>query len=272
NAKSSSRMKLENELHDALEQDQFVLHFQPKLDIESGTIRGMEALVRWQRSDGSMVPPFQFIPLAEEIGLIIPMGKRILEMACTFNKHLLEVEKIPLKVAVNLSPRQFQQVDIHQMVETVLKETGLPAKYLELEVTESMMMDDSEKATSILNQFRDLDLSISMDDFGTGYSSLSYLKKFPIHTLKIDQSFVRDLTIDSDDSAIVSAIVSMAKSLKLRVVAEGVETVEQLEFLKKIGCHELQGYLISRPIPAEEFSRFIKDKPFSVEDLLANKK
>ncbi|MBF0195922.1 MAG: EAL domain-containing protein [Magnetococcales bacterium] len=272
NAKSSSRMKLETELHDALDQDQFVLHFQPKLDIESGTIRGMEALVRWQRSDGSMVPPFQFIPLAEEIGLIIPMGKRILEMACNFNKHLLEVENIPLKVAVNLSPRQFQQVDIHKMVETVLKETGLPAKYLELEVTESMMMDDSEKATSILNQFRDLDLSISMDDFGTGYSSLSYLKKFPINTLKIDQSFVRDLTIDSDDAAIVSAIVSMAKSLKLRVVAEGVETVEQLEFLKNIGCQELQGYLISRPVPAEEFSRFIKEKRFSLDELLNNKK
>jgi diguanylate cyclase (GGDEF)-like protein/PAS domain S-box-containing protein len=272
NAKSSSRMKLENELHDALEQDQFVLHFQPKLDIESGTIRGMEALVRWQRDDGTMVPPFQFIPLAEEIGLIIPMGKRILEMACNFNKYLLDVENIHLKVAVNLSPRQFQQVDIHQMVETVLKETGLPAQYLELEVTESMMMDDSEQATAILNQFRDLDLSISMDDFGTGYSSLSYLKKFPIHTLKIDQSFVRDLTIDSDDAAIVSAIVSMAKSLKLRVVAEGVETVEQLEFLKNIGCQELQGYLISRPIPAEEFSRFIKDKPFSLDELLANKK
>ncbi|MBF0380241.1 MAG: EAL domain-containing protein [Magnetococcales bacterium] len=272
NAKSSSRMKLENELHDALEDDQFVLHFQPKLDIESGTIRGMEALVRWQRSDGSMVPPFQFIPLAEEIGLIIPMGKRILEMACSFNKYLLDVEKIPLKVAVNLSPRQFQQVDIHQMVESVLKDTGLPAEYLELEVTESMMMDDSEQATSILNQFRDLDLSISMDDFGTGYSSLSYLKKFPIHTLKIDQSFVRDLTIDSDDAAIVSAIVSMAKSLKLRVVAEGVETVEQLEFLKNIGCQELQGYLISRPIPAEEFSRFLKDKPFSLDELLKSKK
>jgi diguanylate cyclase (GGDEF)-like protein/PAS domain S-box-containing protein len=266
NAKFTNRMKLENEMHAALEDDQFILHYQPKMDIESGTILSMEALVRWQRSDGTMVPPFNFIPLAEEIGMIIPLGKRILEMACTYNKHLMDTENVHLRVAVNLSPLQFQQVDIQDMVETVLKETGLPAEFLELEVTEGMMMDDSEKATSILTKLRDLKLSISMDDFGTGYSSLSYLKKFPIHTLKIDQSFVRDLTMDSDDSAIVSAIVSMAKSLKLRVVAEGVETAEQMEFLKNIGCHELQGYLISRPIPSNEFTTFIKDERLTIDE------
>ncbi|MBF0358109.1 MAG: EAL domain-containing protein [Magnetococcales bacterium] len=272
NAKFTNRMKLENEMHAALEDDEFVLHYQPKMDIESGRILSMEALVRWQRSDGTMVPPFNFIPLAEEIGMIIPLGRRILEMACIYNKNLMDTENIHLRVAVNLSPLQFQQVDIQEMVETVLNETGMPAEYLELEVTEGMMMDDSEKATSILNKLRDLKLSISMDDFGTGYSSLSYLKKFPIHTLKIDQSFVRDLTLDSDDSAIVSAIVSMAKSLKLRVVAEGVETPEQMEFLKEIGCHELQGYLISRPIPGDEFTAFIKSDQLVIDKKLKDLK
>lgn len=258
NAKSAKRAKMEKNLHTGLRDNEFLLHYQPKIEVCSGRIVGMEALVRWQRPDGMLISPLDFIPLAEETGLIVPLGKSILKMACSYNKTLLESGIKPLRVAVNLSGRQFQDKNLYKVVEAILEETGLSPELLDLEVTESMMMQDENQAIAILKRLRDIGLSISMDDFGTGYSSLSYLKRFPINALKIDQSFVRDLTTDSDDAAIVSAIVSMAKSLKLHVVAEGVEKQSQWDFLKDIDCHELQGYFISRPLEDAAFTSFVQ--------------
>ena len=257
NAHSAKRAMMEQHFYTGLADKEFVLHYQPKVTVDSGTIVGMEALVRWQRLDGTLVSPLDFIPFAEETGFIVPLGQSILKMACLYNKSLLEAGGPPLKVAVNLSGRQFLSKNLYQSIEAILKETGLAPEYLDLEVTESMMMKDEQQAIMTLKRLRDIGLSISMDDFGTGYSSLSYLKRFPINALKIDQSFVRDLTIGSEDAAIVLAIVSMAKSLKLRVIAEGVENQSQWDFLKTIGCHELQGYFISRPLPDQAFTAFL---------------
>ncbi|MEO5327048.1 MAG: EAL domain-containing protein [Magnetococcus sp. THC-1_WYH] len=257
NTHSIRRAALENSLRQAMDANEFILHYQPKLSIVTRNIVGMESLVRWRRADGTMVSPADFIPLAEETGLIIPMGKSILHSACHFNKKRIDDGGPPLRVAVNLSARQFQQKDLLKMVKDTLLESGLDPQWLELEVTESMMMEDEKQAIATLKQLRDLGVSISMDDFGTGYSSLSYLKRLPIQALKIDQSFVRDLTENSDDAAIVLAIVSMAKSLKLHVVAEGVENKQQVEFLEKIECDELQGYYFSRPLAENDFLGFV---------------
>ncbi|HIJ84973.1 MAG TPA: EAL domain-containing protein, partial [Magnetococcales bacterium] len=257
NAHSVKRAALEHDLRLALDADEFILHYQPKMSIATGKIVGMESLVRWRRSDGSMVSPAEFIPLAEESGLIVPMGEKILQMACHFNKKRQDSGGVPLRVAVNLSARQFQQKNLLEMVKKQLLENDLDPQWLELEVTESMMMQDEKQAVATLKQLRDIGISVSMDDFGTGYSSLSYLKRLPIQALKIDQSFVRELTENSDDAAIVLAIVSMAKSLKLHVVAEGVETKEQAEFLERIECDELQGYYFSRPLAEEAFIQFV---------------
>ncbi|MBF0131709.1 MAG: EAL domain-containing protein [Magnetococcales bacterium] len=261
NAHSVKRASLESHLRQALEKDEFILHYQPKISIATQRIVGMESLVRWRRDDGTMVPPGDFIPLAEETGLIIPMGEKILQSACRFNKHRIDSGCPPLRVAVNLSARQFQQQDLFELVQDTLAESKLDPQWLELEVTESMMMQDEKQAIALLKKLRDLGISISMDDFGTGYSSLSYLKRLPIQALKIDQSFVRELSENSDDAAIVLAIVSMAKSLKLHVVAEGVETKEQVEFLERIACDELQGYYFSRPLPEKAFEEFVATRP-----------
>ncbi|MBF0371213.1 MAG: EAL domain-containing protein [Magnetococcales bacterium] len=258
NANSIKRAELEKNLRLGLDADEFLLHYQPKLSLSTGKIVGMESLVRWQRADGKMISPADFIPLAEETGLIIPMGEKILRSACIFNKRCMEETGVPLRVAVNLSARQFQQKNLHDLVEKTLQETGLEPKWLELEVTESMMMLDEKQAIATLNRLREIGISIAMDDFGTGYSSLSYLKRFPIQSLKVDQSFVRDITTDPDDAAIVQAIVSMAKSLRLHVVAEGVETEDQAVFLDNITCDELQGYFFSRPLPEADFLKFIQ--------------
>ncbi|MBF0459799.1 MAG: EAL domain-containing protein [Magnetococcales bacterium] len=259
NAQSAKRAMLETHFHAGLQNKEFLLHYQPKVDVLSGHIVGMEALVRWRQANGVLVPPLDFIPFAEETGLIVPLGQEILRMACVYNKGLLDASQASLRVAVNLSGRQFQDKDLHTSIQTILDETGLPAEFLELEVTESMMMQDERQAIAILKRLREMGLSLAMDDFGTGYSSLSYLKKFPLNSLKIDQSFVRDLIVGSDDAAIVSAIVSLAKSLRLRVVAEGVENQRQRDFLQSIGCDELQGYWISRPLEATVFTRFVAD-------------
>ncbi|MBF0175056.1 MAG: EAL domain-containing protein [Magnetococcales bacterium] len=257
NAHSIQRAAMEHNLRQGLIADEFILHYQPKRSIATRKIVGMESLVRWRRGDGTMVSPADFIPMAEETGLIIPMGKKILHMACHFNQTRIQAGGVPLRVAVNLSARQFQQKDLLELVQRTLDESGLDPQWLELEVTESMMMQDEKQAIATLKQLRNLGISISMDDFGTGYSSLSYLKRLPIQALKIDQSFVRELTENSDDAAIVLAIVSMAKSLKLHVVAEGVETQQQAEFLEKIECDELQGYHFSRPLPEQAFVEFV---------------
>ena len=254
------RLLLEKHLRQALDNQEFVLHFQPKVDVRSNRIIGMEALVRWNHPESGVVSPGEFIPVAEESGLIIPIGEWILAAACRQNKAWLDAGLGPLKVAVNISPRQFRQPGLYEMVTRTLRETDLPPGSLELEVTESMMVDNVEDATLVLNQLRSIGLSIAMDDFGTGYSSLHYLKRFPIQTLKIDRSFVSDLPDDADDAAIIGAIIALGKNLRLRVVAEGVETQEQLDFLREKGCDEIQGFFYSRPLPADAFVHFLQDK------------
>jgi len=259
NQSAFERLTLENDLRLALEREEFELHYQPKIDIEAGCVSGMEALVRWRHPEQGMVSPAKFIPLAEESGLIVPLGVWILRAACRQAKEWLDAGLPPLRVAVNISPRQFAQPDLPEMVERILAETGLAASLLELEVTEGAVMDRAVESIDMLNRFKEMGVTLSIDDFGTGYSSLSYLKLFPIQYLKIDQSFVRDITADPNDAAIVTAVLAMAEGLKLGVIAEGVETAEQLAFLRRQGCREVQGYYFSRPLPAADFARFVRE-------------
>jgi EAL domain-containing protein (putative c-di-GMP-specific phosphodiesterase class I) len=219
----------------------------------------MEALVRWQHPDVGLVSPAQFIPLAEENGLIILIGEWVLRTACAQNKAWQDAGFPQMRIAVNLSARQFQQPQLVEMVTKILQETKLSPEFLELEITETTFMQNVESARAMLNELQAMGVHISMDDFGTGYSSLSYLKKFPFDKLKIDQSFVRDLKPDSQDTAILSAIVSLGQGLNLRIVAEGVETSEQQQLLKGLDCREMQGYLFSRPLGAEDATNFLQN-------------
>nr|CRH04952.1 putative diguanylate cyclase (GGDEF) /phosphodiesterase (EAL), with bacterial extracellular solute-binding domain and PAS sensor domains [Candidatus Magnetococcus massalia] len=258
NKKSELRLMLEADLRKALELKQFTLFYQPKIEVGSNSVAGMEALIRWIHPKKGMVSPVDFIPLAEETGLIIPLGAWILETACAQAKAWLDATGRELRVAVNLSAKQFQDPDLLENIQATLARTGLPVRLLELEITESVVMDDVESAIETIDAFKALGLYISIDDFGTGYSSLSYLKRFPLHSLKIDQSFVRDLTVDSDDAAIVESIISMAKAMGLAVIAEGVETDEQLGFLEQKKCGHIQGFFFSKPLPAEEFAAYVE--------------
>ena len=256
--RADRRLALEKNLRIALEQDQFVLFYQPKVSLKTGRIVGMEALVRWQHPETGMVSPAEFIPLAEETGLIIPLGAWILNTACRQARRWLDGGYGPLRMGVNLSARQFGQNTLYDLIAQNLAQTGLPPKLLELEITESMVMKDVEEVIHTLKRLRSLGLFVAVDDFGTGYSSLSYLKRLPLHTLKIDQSFVRDLTTNSDDAAIISAIIGMAHNLHLNVVAEGVETQEQMVFLRRNQCNEMQGFFFSRPLPADTFTQLLE--------------
>ncbi len=249
---------LDDEMHKALEREEFTLHYQPKVAAASGKMVGMEALLRWQKADGEMVSPAEFIPLAEETGLIISIGEWVLNSACRQMAAWAEEGAPGMKVAVNLSARQFRDRGLVEMVRSAIARTAIAPECLELEITESMVMGDVESAITTMKRLRALGVTLAIDDFGTGYSSLSYLKRFPINTLKIDRSFVSDLTLDSDDAAIVDAVISMATSLNLNVVAEGVESAEQLDYLRSRGCTELQGFYISRPLPADEFSKLYR--------------
>jgi diguanylate cyclase (GGDEF)-like protein len=249
------RLAMENELRAALEKNQFVLHYQPKVDMASGAIAGMEALVRWQHPLRGLVSPMEFIPLAEETGLIVPLGKWVLQEACLQARRWQELGIAGMTVAVNISGVQFQQADLVQTVARALEWSSLDARYLELEITETVVMHNAPEAIVMLGELHRMGVSLSIDDFGTGYSSLNYLKRFPIDKLKIDQSFIRDISVDSDDGAIVQAIIAMAHSLRLRVVAEGVEHESQLDFLRGLGNDEYQGYLFSKPLPAREVER-----------------
>lgn len=257
NDKILERLDLENSLRHALNRQEMVAYYQPQVDLNSGKITGMEALARWQHPKLGLVSPACFIPLAEETGLIVPLGEYILSAACAQNKAWQESGLPPLRVAVNLSARQFQQEDLVERVAQILEKTKLASRYLELELTESAVMQDVEFTANTLRDLRKMGVHIAIDDFGTGYSSLSYLKKFPINTLKIDQSFIRDLTTDSNDAAIATAVIALAHSLDLKVTAEGVETQKQLNFLKKQKCDKMQGYLFSRPIPAKDFEKLL---------------
>jgi len=252
------RMDLESDLRRALQEGEFVLHYQPQVDLRTGRVCGVEALLRWQHPERGLVLPAEFIPLAEKTGLIPRLGEWVLRTACAQYKAWQEAGLRCTSVAVNVSPRQLQQPDLIDTVAQVLQETGLGASSLRLEITESAVMRDVEMAVNFLRDLRGMGVEISVDDFGTGYSSLSHLKRLPIDEVKIDRSFVQGVPADLDDAAIVTAIIGLAESLNLRVVAEGVETSEQLAFLKEHGCHIMQGYLFARPVPARGLERFLR--------------
>ena len=253
---TDTRLALERDLRRALERDELVVHYHPMIEIASGRVVGAEALVRWNHPEHGLMQPEEFIPIAEDTQLIVPLGASVLRTACKQMKAWHDLGHPLLRVAVNLSPRQFQDRDLAATVERILAETGFPAQLLDLEITESTAMQNAELSLAILKRLKEMGIHISIDDFGTGYSSLSYLKRFPIDTVKIDQDFVRDLT--SDDAAIIIAVISMARALNLRVVAEGVETQEQLDFLRRENCAEMQGYLYSEPMPAAEFEKDLR--------------
>lgn len=254
NQKSYERLQLEMLLYKALERNEFIIYYQPQINLKTGEINGIEALIRWIHPEQGMISPDTFIPIAEETGLIVPIGEWALRTACRQNKLWQDAGLPPMIVSVNLSPRQFLQHSIVETIGQVLEETGLDPKYLDLEITESMTMN-VQCTISVLQNLSGLGVKISIDDFGTGYSSLHYLKKFPIDKLKIDQSFVRESTVDSNDATIVRTIISMAHHLKLQVVAEGVETREQLIFLQQHLCDAAQGYFFSKPLPPAEFEK-----------------
>ncbi|MGE8078880.1 EAL domain-containing protein [Peribacillus loiseleuriae] len=255
----SKKMQLEIGLRKALKRDEFIIHYQPQVDVNSGDLIGVEALIRWQHPEWGTISPADFIPLAEETGLIIPIGDWVLYEACLQNKYWQNKGFPPVRIAVNISSRQFQQSNLVEMVSKTLKKTGLDAKYLELELTESIIQD-SKHAISTMHQLKEMGIHLSIDDFGTGYSSLSYLKTFPIDTLKIDQTFTTNIFTDLKDASLVDTIINMAHSLDLKVIAEGVETLEQLQFLQQRQCNEAQGYFFSRPISAEEMSNVFKEQ------------
>lgn len=250
------RIDMERNLRLALENNEFRIHYQPKVEIRSGMIKGTEALVRWQRSAKGLILPGEFIPVAEESGLIFPLGEWVLKTACLQTKKWHN-KGYPLSVAVNISAKQFADKDLIGIVEKTLKQTNLPSEFLNLEITENVVMRDVDAAVEIMNSLKDMGVRLSVDDFGTGYSSLLYLKKFPLNVLKIDRSFVRCLPYKQDDVAITSAILSMARDLILEVVAEGVETVEQLEFMRQKGCGQIQGFLFSKPVAAKDMTRLL---------------
>ncbi|MBF0158886.1 MAG: EAL domain-containing protein [Magnetococcales bacterium] len=257
---ATRRILLEQSLRRALEQNEFIPFYQAKVQVDTGQVVGMETLIRWQQPGIGLIPPDQFIPLAEETGLIVPIGEWILHESCRQTQQWLQQGLGPLRVAVNLSARQFQKGNLLLTVERILDETGLAAQNLDLEITESLMMTNVDHAIRVLKQLHDKGISISVDDFGTGYSSLNYLKQFPIDNLKIDRSFMGNFTQGSDDAAIVRAIISMAHSLGIRVIAEGVETAQHLDFLKEHGCDQFQGYYFSKPIAAASFAELLEQR------------
>ena len=257
NSQATELLTLDSSLHQALERNEFTLYYQPQINIGTGEVTQMEALLRWQHPRLGLVSPKTFISLAEENGLIVPLGEWALRAACFQNRVWQAAGLAATRVAVNLSARQFEQPDLVDRVAQILQETGLDPTYLELEITETAAMRDVDFTTAILRRLQDMGIRIAIDDFGTGYSSLTYLKKFPLNALKIDQSFVRDLTKDADDMAIIKAIITLAKGLNLNVVAEGVETQEQQEKLRSLGCYEMQGYWLSPPLDAQVATQFL---------------
>jgi diguanylate cyclase (GGDEF)-like protein len=252
NAQVVERLTLENSLRLALEKGEFSLVYQPQIDIDNGNITGVEALLRWRHPVLGLVSPDKFIGVAENSGLIIPIGEWVLRTACSQARAWQDQGLLPVPMAVNVSALQFGQEGFREVVRRVLHETGLEPQYLELELTESLLLTNEDVTFSVLQDLKDMGLKLAIDDFGTGYSSLSYLKKFPVNKLKIDRSFIRDVGVSADDEAITIAIISMAKSLHLKVIAEGVETEAQMSFLRSHHCDEIQGYYFSRPLPAEE--------------------
>jgi EAL domain-containing protein (putative c-di-GMP-specific phosphodiesterase class I) len=252
NARASDQLSFLSSLRRALERKEFFLHYQPQVDLKSGAVIGVEALLRWAHPQFGVVPPDQFIPAAEDSGLIVPVGEWVLRTACGQLKLWQNEGKPPVKMAVNLSAREFQGANLLQGVTRIIEDIGIDPAWLEIEITESTIMQHGDTAIFTLRKFREMGMALALDDFGTGYSSLSYLKRFPIDRLKIDRSFVRDIEIDPDDAAIVRGIVALSHSIGLRVLAEGVETLAQMQLLQQCGCDEAQGYYFSEPVPADQ--------------------
>ena len=267
NRGANERFKLESALRRALERDEFLLHYQPQVDLKSGTIIGVEALIRWQHPELGLIPPGRFIGLAEETGLILPIGDWVLRKACEQNRAWQKAGLPVVPVAVNLSAKQLSK-NVAGIVKATLDETGMASNLLELELTESLSMEDPENTFGILRALKEMGVRLAIDDFGTGYSNLNYLKRFPVDKLKLDQSFVRDLISDPDDLSISRAVIAMAHSLRLRVIAEGVETEGQLSLLMKNGCDEMQGYLFSRPVDSDTFAHMLREGKSMAMELL----
>jgi EAL domain-containing protein (putative c-di-GMP-specific phosphodiesterase class I) len=262
NVRAVERQSVEEDLRFALERKEFTLHYQPKVDIDTGVITGVEALIRWMHPTRGCVPPLSFIRVAEDSGLILPIGDWVLREACRHARSWVDRGLPFTTVAVNVSAVQFRDERFLERIFAALRETGLDPGNLELELTESVLMKQPELAASILKKLRDRGVVVSVDDFGTGYSSLSYLKKLPLDALKIDQWFIHELGKNPDDAAIAIAIISMGQGLNLRIIAEGVETAEDLAFLKAHGCQEAQGFYFSPPVPSEQIVQLLKQRSF----------
>ena len=259
---ATNRLALETNLRRALKNEEFIVHYQPRVAVDSLAITGVEALVRWQHPQLGLVPPAEFIPLAEDTGLIVPIGEWVLRTACLQGRSWRDQGFAPIQIAVNICGRQFHDQDLSQTVISILEETKFPSANLELELTESSVMHDPEFASRVLSRLKIMGIKISIDDFGTGFSSLASLKRLPIDALKIDRSFVRDATSDTDDAALVMAIITLAHNLRLKVIAEGVETEDQLKFLQLLRCDEIQGFLFSKPLPAEALASLFDSLPY----------
>ncbi|MBD2539652.1 bifunctional diguanylate cyclase/phosphodiesterase [Coleofasciculus sp. FACHB-SPT36] len=259
NAQLQERLVLENELHGAVERNEMVVYYQPLIDLHTRQITAMEALVRWQHPTLGLVSPAKFIPIAEANGSIVQIGEWVLRTACAQTRAWQLAGFPPIRISVNLSARQFEQPNLVEVVNQTLEETGLKASYLELEVTESLLMGDVQRSVNTLEQLRNLGILLALDDFGTGYSSLNYLKRFPVTMLKIDRSFVQDVTSNPDSAAVTDAIIALAKSLRLNITAEGIETQEQLDYLQRRGCEEGQGFYFSRPVPADAIAQMLQE-------------
>ncbi len=257
NAQSKERIKMESNLRKALDNDEFELHYQPKINAETHKLVGMECLLRWNHPEIGSVPPAAFIPAAEELGLIVPIGEWVLKEACQTTSEWIKSGYKNLKLSVNVSPKQFNEINLRKSIASAIRSSGLDPQNLVLEITESMLMGDVEHYITLLQHIVDLGVGFSLDDFGTGYSSLSYLKKFPIHELKIDRSFLTNVPEINEDNSIVKAIISMAHSLGLNLIAEGVESAEQLDFLRQHNCNVIQGFYYSKPLSKDDFTEFL---------------
>jgi EAL domain-containing protein (putative c-di-GMP-specific phosphodiesterase class I) len=269
NARSMQRLDLESNMRRALERSEFLLHYQPKASLSTGRITGFEALLRWQRGQGGLVLPAEFVPLLEDTGLIVPVGEWVIDAVC---RQLADWRKagVPLvPVAINLSARQFKEKNFGDVIERILRAHDIEPRYIELEITESSLMVNTEEVMRTLSQLKACGLRLSIDDFGTGYSSLGYLRRFPLDTLKIDRSFVNDIATDAGGANITRAVISMAHNLGLNVVAEGVETEAQLAFLCANGCAEMQGYYFARPLSVEDSLQWLRENRTLVRPVIA---
>jgi EAL domain-containing protein (putative c-di-GMP-specific phosphodiesterase class I) len=258
NVRTIERQSIGADLRRALKRQEFVLHYQPKIDLQTGKITGAEALIRWLHPDRGLVLPWEFIPITEWSGLILPIGEWVLREACRQAQDWIDAGLRAINVAVNVSSLELRSAGFLEGLRAILKDTRLDPRYLEIELTESVLLQHAKSTVSVLSTLKSIGVRLAVDDFGTGYSSLSYLKSFPIDSLKIDQSFVQDIAPDTDDATIVSAVITMAKSLKKCVIAEGVETVEQMTFLQSHGCDEAQGYYFSKPVVAQQFAKLLE--------------